>query len=78
MADLHDFLLASLEVAFGTEVVEDGRDKLVHRERSVGLTREGLEVAQLTLMLHEQYAYHFAFGRVGGQLALDDFCGEEA
>ena len=29
-------------------------------------------------MLYEQYAYHFAFGRVGGQLALDDFCGEEA
>lgn len=28
-------------------------------------------------MLHEQYAYHFAFGRVGGQLELDGFCGEE-
>jgi len=28
-------------------------------------------------MLHEQYAYHLAFGRVGGQLALDGFCGEE-
>lgn len=77
MADLHDFLLASLEVAVGTEVVEDGRNKLVHGERPVGLTREGLEVAQLTLMLHEQYAHHLAFGRVGGQLALDGFCGEE-
>lgn len=77
MADLHDFLLASLEIAVGTEVVKDGRDKLVQRERPVGLTRKGLEIAQLTLMLHEQYAYHFAFGRVGGQLALDDFCGEK-
>ena len=76
MADLHDFLLASLEIAVGTEVVKDGRDKLVHRERPVGLTRKGLEVAQLTLMLHEQYAYHL-LGRVGGQLALDDFCGEK-